>query len=129
MVGLHVVDYSEVSCYPNRVGIVALYLYWGISRGLGNENPLGNIDLGSHFGDDTWSDTSGAIPTATVSSFYATSSFTGTSAPASSADTTSASHIATSAVSGASPGPSATTTPVATRAASAEPSIASSSDP
>ncbi|BGP12967.1 hypothetical protein JCM10213_006606 [Rhodosporidiobolus nylandii] len=37
--------------------IACLYLYWGIARAIGFENPLGNVDLGSHLGNERWNDT------------------------------------------------------------------------
>lgn len=56
-----------------RVLILALVLYWAVARFAFNwDNPLGNVDLGSHFGDDAWGDTGDGIP-ATISM----SSFTG----------------------------------------------------
>ncbi|ORY72734.1 hypothetical protein BCR35DRAFT_333911 [Leucosporidium creatinivorum] len=47
--------------------ILALYLYWFISRQLGNPNPLGNVDLGSHLGDDAWGDTTDGVIQTTFS--------------------------------------------------------------
>ncbi|KAK4054777.1 hypothetical protein OIV83_000701 [Microbotryomycetes sp. JL201] len=38
------------------VAILALYVYWGVSRALGNQDPLGSIRLNSFLGDGGWSD-------------------------------------------------------------------------
>ncbi|GAA6052322.1 hypothetical protein JCM3770_007251 [Rhodotorula araucariae] len=43
------------------VSIALLYLYYLIARLLGFESPLGNVDLGSHFGNSAWNDTSDGL--------------------------------------------------------------------
>ncbi|GJN91785.1 hypothetical protein Rhopal_004808-T1 [Rhodotorula paludigena] len=58
-----------------QIAILVLYLYWGISRALGNESPLGNVDLGSHLGNSAWNDTSdGLVYTSDSSTESSTSS-------------------------------------------------------
>ncbi|TNY17177.1 hypothetical protein DMC30DRAFT_137446 [Rhodotorula diobovata] len=39
------------------VCIALLYLYYLVARLLGFQSPLGNVDLGSHFGNSAWNDT------------------------------------------------------------------------
>ncbi|GAA5890185.1 hypothetical protein JCM8208_002728 [Rhodotorula glutinis] len=39
------------------VCIAILYLYYFVARLLGFDSPLGNVDLGSHFGNQAWNDT------------------------------------------------------------------------
>ncbi|GAA5994690.1 uncharacterized protein JCM10292_004298 [Rhodotorula paludigena] len=57
------------------VAILVLYLYWSISRALGHESPLGNVDLGSHLGNSAWNDTSdGLVYTSDPSTESSTSS-------------------------------------------------------
>ncbi|KAK4058184.1 hypothetical protein OIO90_000923 [Microbotryomycetes sp. JL221] len=41
---------------PYVVIIVTMYVYWGVSRSLGKEHPLGRVQLGSFLGDKSWSD-------------------------------------------------------------------------
>ncbi|KAM0793093.1 hypothetical protein ACM66B_000574 [Microbotryomycetes sp. NB124-2] len=41
------------------VAIVAMWIYWGVSRGLGRENPLGSVRLDSFLGDGSWDDKHG----------------------------------------------------------------------
>ncbi|GAA6022977.1 hypothetical protein JCM10207_007737 [Rhodosporidiobolus poonsookiae] len=61
--------------------IAVLYLYWGIARAMGYQNPLGNVDLGSHLGNDAWNDTSSVADlVANMSSSSTEASSTTTSA-------------------------------------------------
>lgn len=43
--------------HARRVCIALLYLYYLVARLLGFQSPLGNVDLGSHFGNSAWNDT------------------------------------------------------------------------
>ncbi|GAA5986391.1 hypothetical protein JCM5350_002903 [Sporobolomyces pararoseus] len=48
--------------------IVVMILYWGITRGIGYHNPLGDISLGRIVGNDAWSDTAPTIVSNSTSS-------------------------------------------------------------
>ncbi|GAA5870214.1 hypothetical protein JCM1840_001592 [Sporobolomyces johnsonii] len=49
-------------------GICGLVIYWGVARALGYQNPLGNVDLGSHLGNTAWNDTHDGLNTSSASS-------------------------------------------------------------
>lgn len=34
-----------------------MYIYYGVARVLGKEDPLGSVELGEHFGYNAWNDT------------------------------------------------------------------------
>ncbi|BGP45052.1 hypothetical protein JCM10450v2_000869 [Rhodotorula kratochvilovae] len=59
---------------PPPVLIALLYLYYLIARLLGFQSPLGNVDLGSHFGNSAWNDTAdGLVQTRAASATPTTS--------------------------------------------------------
>ncbi|GAA5962095.1 hypothetical protein JCM3765_005519 [Sporobolomyces pararoseus] len=54
--------------------VTVMVFYWGITRGMGYENPLGNISLGRIVGNDAWSDTNSTAISNTSSSSISLSS-------------------------------------------------------
>lgn len=47
----------------------SLVIYWGVSKLLGNDNLLGDVDLGDHLKNDAWNDTATDAAASTTSTF------------------------------------------------------------